>query len=115
CPLRSLLRHSRGGLLRHSRLRTSNFLPPFPRSGFASRPFHRSPRHRYYEGSDSCRPHPTGRSPRVLRLPVPALPTPPPHTHPLPHGRPATPLAPPCPSQGQALGPRFRARACTHF
>ena len=73
CPLRSLLRHSRGGLLRHSRLRTSNFLPPFPRSGFASRPFHRSPRHRYYEGSDSCRPHPTGRSPRLLRFAVPAF------------------------------------------
>src|SRR5439155_26772311 len=58
CPLRSLVRHSRGGLLRHSRPRTSNFLPPFPRGGFASHPFRRAPRHRYYEGSDSCRPHP---------------------------------------------------------
>jgi hypothetical protein len=53
-----LFRHSRGGLLRHSKPRTSNFLPPFPRSGFASRPFHRSLRHQYYEGCDSCRSHP---------------------------------------------------------
>ena len=63
CPLRSLFRHSRGGLLRHSKPRTSNFLPPFPRSGFASRPFHRSLRHQYYEGCDSCRRHqPAGLS-----------------------------------------------------
>ena len=49
--LRRLSKHSRGGLLRHSRPRNSNFLPPFPRGGFASRPFRRS-RGIYYEGSD---------------------------------------------------------------
>jgi hypothetical protein len=49
------------------------FLPPFPRGGFASRPFHRSLRHQYYEGSDSCRSHPTGRSLRLLRFAVPAF------------------------------------------
>src|SRR5205823_8655705 len=38
--------------------RTSNSLPPFPRGGFASRPSRRHRRHRYYEGSDSCRSHP---------------------------------------------------------
>ena len=46
--------------LAQSRLLTSIFLPPFPRDGFASRPSRRSQikRPRYYEGSDSCRPHP---------------------------------------------------------
>ena len=36
----------------------SNFLPPFPRDGFASHPSRRAQRQRYYEGSDSCRVHP---------------------------------------------------------
>src|SRR5712671_708233 len=58
CPLLSPLRHCRDGSLLHSSPRTSSFLPPFPRSGFASRPFHRRRRHQYYEGSDSCRSHP---------------------------------------------------------
>src|SRR6202047_4664522 len=58
CPLLSPLRHCRDGSLLHSSPRTSSFLPPFPRSGFASRSFHRRRRHQYYEGSDSCRSHP---------------------------------------------------------
>ena len=48
CPLLSPFGHSRGGLLRHSRPRTSNFLPSFPRGGFATRP---SPRPRPYRGN----------------------------------------------------------------
>ncbi len=55
--------------MRPSRPLASSFLPPFPRGGFASRRFRRRRRHRYYEGSDSCRPHP---------------------------GRQVSPLAPPC-------------------
>jgi hypothetical protein len=73
CPLRSRFRHSRGGLLPHSGLRTSNFLPPFPRRGFASRPSHGPRPHRYYEGCDSCRLHQIGRSLRLLRFAVPAF------------------------------------------
>src|SRR6266849_5339478 len=75
CPLRSLFRHSRGGLLRHSRPRTSNFLPPFPRGGFASRPFHRSPRHQYYEGCDSCRSSPDRQVSPLTPLCRPSIPT----------------------------------------
>ena len=58
CPLLSPCRHCRDVLLLHTRPRASSFLPPFPQSGFASRPFRRSQRPRYYEGSDSCQPHP---------------------------------------------------------
>ena len=74
CPLRSLFRHSRGGLLLHSRPRTSNFLPSFPRSGFAAAPLHGP---RPYRGiMKDLTPaalHPTGRSLRLLRFAVPAF------------------------------------------
>jgi hypothetical protein len=74
CPLRSLFRHSRGGLLLHSRPRTSNFLPSFPRSGFAAAPLHGP---RPYRGiMKALTPaalHPTGRSLRLLRFAVPAF------------------------------------------
>ena len=60
-----------GILLRHTRLLASNFLPPFPRSGFASRPSRSLEPHRYYEGSDSRRPHPGDGSLRLLRLAFP--------------------------------------------
>src|SRR5207245_2808583 len=47
-----------GTLLPRFGHRPSTSLPPFPRGGFASRPSRRHRRHRYYEGSDSCRSHP---------------------------------------------------------
>ena len=47
-----------GGVLLRSKQFASPFLPPLPRSGFASRSSHgpsfRDKLHRYYEGSDSC-------------------------------------------------------------
>ena len=49
---------------------TSSFLPPFPRDGFATRPFHRSPGIEYYEGSEllAASPEPPGLS-AFLALP----------------------------------------------
>jgi hypothetical protein len=56
--LPSPLRHCRDCSLLHSSPCASSFLPPFPRRGFAARTFHRTLRHRYYEGSDACPSHP---------------------------------------------------------
>ena len=42
CPLHSPCGHSRDDFLRHAGLLASNFLPPFPQSGFAARPSRRS-------------------------------------------------------------------------
>jgi hypothetical protein len=67
------------------RLRTSNFLPPFPRGGFASRPSPRPQPHR--SNMKAVTPadlHPTGRS---LRLPRSAVPTFRPQPRTLPAGR----------------------------
>jgi hypothetical protein len=64
----SLCRHCRcfTHLLPVSDLHASTFLPPFPRHGLCSPCFQRLSPLRYYEGSDSCPPHPTGSSPRLL-------------------------------------------------
>ena len=56
---RSALSGTAGALIASLRLHASTFLPPFPKDGFASRPFATAAAaSRYYEGSDSCRPRP---------------------------------------------------------
>src|SRR5882672_3186978 len=59
--------------------RVSTFLPPLPRHGFATHAFRRvhnparTPRHRYYEGSESCRTSPVRQASPVHLSCLPSI------------------------------------------
>jgi hypothetical protein len=84
CPLCSPLRHCRDYPLLHPGPRTSDFLPPFPRSGFASRS---SAAVRSFSTTKALTPAGLTQTARSLRLQRIAVPTFPPQPRELPAGR----------------------------